>query len=179
MCKRRCLWLFDFRSGCGAGLFLALLLAPGLLHAVTQQSPLLHKQAPAFVRSDLIGKKIDLRTYRGKVVLLNFWATWCAPCQLELPRFSAWQKQYGRDGLQVITVSMDDDAPPVRALVRKLKLDFPVIMGDARLGTQYGGVLGLPVTFLIGRDGTIAARLEGQTDLPSLENRIKGLLKQR
>jgi cytochrome c biogenesis protein CcmG/thiol:disulfide interchange protein DsbE len=72
-------------------------------------SSLLHKEAPEFVRTDLKHQKLDLHTYRGKVVLLNFWATWCAPCQLEMPRFVAWQKQYGTRGLQIIGISMDDD----------------------------------------------------------------------
>jgi thiol-disulfide isomerase/thioredoxin len=140
---------------------------------------LLHKPAPNFVRNDLSGKPVNLRAYRGKVVLLNFWATWCAPCLLELPRFAAWQKQYASDGLQIVAVSMDDDAVPVRALARKLELDFPVVMGDAKLGTLYGGVLGLPVTFLIGRDGRVSARLMGETDLPAMENRIRELLGHR
>jgi thiol-disulfide isomerase/thioredoxin len=151
----------------------------GLAQPISAQNALVHKPAPPFVRKDLAGRTIDLRANRGKVVLLNFWATWCAPCQVELPRFSAWQKQYGASGLQVIAISMDDDAAPVRALTRKLRLGFPVVMGDDKLGTLYGGVLGLPVTFLISRDGTIVARIEGQTDLNALEQRIKGLLKQR
>jgi thiol-disulfide isomerase/thioredoxin len=111
------------------------------------------------------------------VVLLNFWATWCASCQVELPRFNAWQKNYGADGLQVLTISMDDGDAPVRRTVRRLRLDVPVIMGDARLGEAYGGVLGLPVTFLIGRDGVVVAKLKGETDLESLETRMKELLK--
>jgi len=155
------------------------LLFAGFALPAAAQSPLLHKPAPGFARKDLAGKQVDLRRERGKVVLLNFWATWCAPCQVELPRFSAWQKQYASQGFQVIAVSMDDDATPVRPVVRKLKLDFPVVMGDDKLGTLYGGVLGLPVTFLIARDGTVVGRIEGQTDLNALEQRIKGLLKQR
>jgi cytochrome c biogenesis protein CcmG/thiol:disulfide interchange protein DsbE len=143
------------------------------------QPSLVHRPAPVFVRTSLSGQRIDLAAYRGKVVLLNFWATWCGPCQVELPRFSAWQKQYGPTGLQVVAVSMDDDATGVRPVVRKLKLDFPVIMGDERLGKLYGGVLGLPVTFLIGRDGKVAARIEGGADLHAMEGKIKQLLGQR
>lgn len=109
-------------------------------------------------------------------MLLNFWATWCAPCQLELPRFNAWQAKYGPDELQIIAISMDDDSALVRATDRKLRLNFPVIMGDAELGTQYGGVLGLPVTYLIGRDGTIRARFKGAANLQVIEKRIRELL---
>lgn len=112
------------------------------------------------------------------MILLNFWATWCIPCRQELPRFAEWQKQYGPEGLQVIAVSMDDTPNPVRAVVRKLEPDYPIIMGDAKLGTRYGGVLGLPITFLIDRNGLVSARLKGEADLPALENRIKTLLAQ-
>ena len=139
----------------------------------------MHKQAPEFVRTDLAGHEIDLRAFRGKVVLLNFWATWCAPCRLELPRFGAWQRAYGADGLQIIAVSMDDDASLVHATADKLQLNFPVVMGDEKLGTQYGGVLGLPVSFLIDRKGVVRARLKGETDLYALEHRINSLLKSR
>src|SRR3974390_2574623 len=116
--------------------------------SLTVQAPageLLHKTAPEFVRADLSGRRIDLKAYRGKVVLLNFWATWCASCQVELPRFAAWQRKYDAKGLQILAVSMDDDAKPVRATVLRLRLDFPVVMGDAKLGIRYGGVFGLPV----------------------------------
>jgi cytochrome c biogenesis protein CcmG/thiol:disulfide interchange protein DsbE len=162
-----------------AALLFATSLMPAPLRAAPPTHSLLHKQAPSFVRADLDGKQIDLSTYRGKVLLLNFWATWCAPCQLELPRFNAWQEKYGSDGLQVIAVSMDDDPAPVRATDRKLQLNFPVIMGDAKLGTQYGGVLGLPITYLIGRDGTIRARLKGAANLQGMEKRIRKLLATR
>lgn len=137
---------------------------------------LVHKVAPRFVRTDLSGRQIDLKEYRGKVVLLNFWATWCAPCQEELPRFGAWQKNYGEQGLVVLAVSMDDGIGPVRKTVRRLQLDFPVMMGDAKLGSAYGGVLGLPVTYLIDRDGRIFARFKGETDLNRMEDQVRKLI---
>jgi peroxiredoxin len=130
------------------------------------------------VRRDLSGNTINLRAYRGKVVVLSFWATWCAPCRLELPQFAAWQRKYKQQGLQVIAVSMDDDAEPVRAFVRSFALDFPVIMGDAAIGERYGGVLGLPITFLVARDGTIAARLEGESQSADMEKKLEQLLAQ-
>jgi cytochrome c biogenesis protein CcmG, thiol:disulfide interchange protein DsbE len=160
--------------------FLALLTCGfmAILCVGSSQSPpaLVHKTAPQFVRTDLSGHEINLKSYRGKVVLLNFWATWCAPCRVELPRFEAWQKKFGVEGLQVLTISMDDGDAPVRRTVRRLHLTFPVVMGDAKLGEAYGGVLGLPVTFLIGRDGVVAAKVKGETDLDKLELRVKGLL---
>jgi len=160
------------------GFTLAGLLLGACIQSVSAaESALLRKPAPQFVRQDLSGRAVNLRAYRGKVVLLSFWATWCAPCQQELPQFAAWQHEFG--GLQVIAVSMDDDAAPVRALVHKLGLQFPIAMGDAALGKRYGGVLGLPVTFLIARDGTVAERFEGEVPLAQMEKRIEELLAQR
>lgn len=161
-----------------AALLVLLMCAAALLRAAPAPTSLLHKPAPAFSRKDLNGNRVSLRLYRGKVILLNFWATWCGPCRLELPRFAEWQKQYGPDGLQVIAVSMDDSARPVRAFVRKLNLNYPVILGDGKLGTRYGGILGLPVTFLIARDGRVTARIVGESDLAAMENRVKELLAQ-
>jgi cytochrome c biogenesis protein CcmG/thiol:disulfide interchange protein DsbE len=139
---------------------------------------LLHKPAPAFVRNDLSGQKIALEKYRGKVVLLDFLATWCTGCQVELPRFEAWQRKYGAEGFAVLAVSMDDTAAPVRRTVRRLRLGFPVVMGDARLGDEYGGLLGLPVTYLIDREGRILAKFKGENDLDAMEREIQSALRQ-
>jgi thiol-disulfide isomerase/thioredoxin len=128
---------------------------------------------------DLRHKKIELTSYRGKVVLLNFWATWCGPCLTEMPTFIEWQKQYGSEKFQVIGISMDDAAPEVIATVSKLKPNYPILMGDEHLGTAYGGVLGLPVTFLIDRAGNIHARYEGGADLRRIKEDVESLLKSR
>jgi cytochrome c biogenesis protein CcmG/thiol:disulfide interchange protein DsbE len=159
-----------------AAVLAGLLLASGPAFA---QDPLLHKPAPSFVRNDLSGQPMDLSAYRGKVVLLNFWATWCAPCQLEMPRFAAWQKQYGPQGLQIIGVSMDDEPEGVRKLANKLRLNYPVVMGDEQLGTLYGGILGLPVTFFVDRQGQVVARFQGETNLNAMEEQIQQLLASR
>jgi len=137
---------------------------------------LLNKPAPVFSRADLRGEKIDLAHYRGKVVLLNFWATWCAPCRIELPHFNDWQAKYKAQGLQVLAVSMDDDPALARGVAQKLHLSFPVLMGDPKLGGRYGGVFGLPVTFLIDRNGFVRKRIEGEVRLDSIESDVKQLL---
>ncbi len=163
------------------GLAVCCLLATSLAVAAPPASAsgsLLNRRAPEFVRKDLAGNSVDLKTFRGKVVLLNFWATWCAPCQLELPTFATWQRQYGPHGLQVVGISMDDDSTPVRGLTAKLKLNYPVLMGDANLGRKYGGVLGLPLTYLIDRDGIVRARFQGETELKTMEKRLQSLLAQ-
>ena len=131
--------------------------------------------APNFSRVDLTHRKIVLSSYRGKIVLLNFWATWCEPCLTEMPTFVEWQKQYGSQNFQVIGISMDDTVPEVIATVSRLKLDYPVLMGDEYLGADYGGVLGLPVTFLIDRHGKIQARYQG-TSLIRIHSDIQKLL---
>jgi len=135
-----------------------------------------HKRAPEFVRPGLRGGVVDLKAYRGKVLLLNFWATWCAPCQVEMPVFKTWQQKYGPQGLQIVGISMDDDAAPVLKVLNKLRLNYPMAMGDAKLGTLYGGVLGLPLTYLIDRDGTVLAQFEGETDLKAVEAQFRPLL---
>lgn len=164
-------------SGFRCAVFFCVVICVAELHSQAPQD-LVHKTAPEFVRKDLARRSVDLKSYRGHVVLLNFWATWCAPCQLDLPEFARWQKKYGGAGLQVLAVSMDDSAAPVRSAMRRMQLDFPVMMGDAKLGETYGGVLGLPITFLIDRDGNVTDCIKGETDLPTLESKLKILLAQ-
>jgi thiol-disulfide isomerase/thioredoxin len=148
---------------------LAALLVSASLTAAPLPDPLLRKPAPTFIRNDIAGHPIDLTSYRGHVILLTFWATWCAPCRVEMPRFIAWQNQYGPRGFQVIAISMDDDPAPVLALDRKLPFNFPVLMGDEDLGTLYGGILGLPIAYLIDRNGIVRARFKGNINLHSME----------
>lgn len=129
------------------------------------------------MRTDLENRNLDLRAYRGRVVLLDFWATWCASCQLEMPRFVAWQSQYGPRGLQIIGISMDDDPELARKLYKKMKLNYPVAMGDEKLGQLYGGVLGLPLTFLIDSQGKVLAEFRGEANLNLIEEQFKTLLR--
>lgn len=163
------------RAACG--MLAALLLAGGLgARSARATDALMNRKAPVFARRDLKGSTIDLARLRGKVVLLNFWATWCAPCQAEMPEFSKWQKQYGPRGLQVVGISMDDSQAPVRKLVGRLKVDYPIAMGDVKLGNLYGGVLGLPLTYLIDRQGVVRGRFQGGADLKVMESMIRELL---
>ena len=148
---------------------------------VAAQSPppaasLLNRTAPDFTRQDLSGHAVHLAGLRGKVVLLNFWATWCAPCQIEMPAFAAWQRQYGPQGLDVVGISMDDSAAEAQRVIRRLKIDYPVAMGDVHLGLRYGGVFGLPLTYLIDRNGVIRARFQGVTDPNAIEKQVQALL---
>ena len=133
--------------------------------------------APDFSLPDLTGKKVDLSSYRGKVVLLDFWATWCDPCREEIPHFIELQKKYGDQGMQIIGVSMDDGPEPVREFYQRFNMNYPVVMGNAKTGELYGGVLGLPIAFLIGRDGRIRVKHIGATDIRIVEKEIVSLLR--
>ena len=141
-----------------------------------QTSALVGVSAPAFSRKDLAGNDVDLASLRGNVVLLNFWATWCSPCLSEIPRFAQWQQTYRAKGLRIVGISMDDDAAPVRAALAKYRVNYAVAMGDVKLAEAYGGVLGLPLTLLIDRRGTIRFRHSGASDLRQVEREVQDLL---
>jgi peroxiredoxin len=132
--------------------------------------------APPFARTGLDGKPFALDRYKGKVVLIDFWASWCAPCIIAIPHFRAWQARWGGRGFQVVGISMDDSSADARAAAARLKVNYPVVMGDAKLATLYGGILGLPVEMLVGRDGRIVAVWQGETPPPVLEKAVRAAL---
>jgi thiol-disulfide isomerase/thioredoxin len=132
--------------------------------------------APSFSLIDLNGRKLELADHKGKVVLLDFWATWCGPCQIEIPGFVTLQARYRDQGLVIIGVAMDNSPEPVREFYREFRMNYPVVMGDERISELYGGILGLPTTFVIGRDGRIYARHVGATAVSDIEQEIKQLL---
>jgi thiol-disulfide isomerase/thioredoxin len=127
--------------------------------------------------TDLNGSAIHTADYRNKVVLVNFWAAWCVPCAEEVPQFIALQKKYQGRGLQVIGFSVDDDAGELQSFYRKYQMNYPVVPSNIRLADAFGGVLGLPTTFVIGRDSRIHNKHTGATDFSMLEQEVVGLLK--
>jgi peroxiredoxin len=134
--------------------------------------------APDFSLTDLSGRALRLSDHRGKVVILDFWATWCEPCKEEIPLFIQMQNHYAAQGLQVIGISMDDEDKPVRDFQQQYKMNYPVARGTAELAGQYGGVLGLPITFVIDRRGQIAARHIGAVKISVIEAEVQKLLTQ-
>ncbi|MBV9770838.1 MAG: TlpA family protein disulfide reductase [Bryobacterales bacterium] len=114
--------------------------------------------APEFRRPDANGNSIDLASYRGKVVLLNFWATWCNPCKVEIPWFIEFQDSFRERGLVVLGVSMDEGGwKSVKPYLDERGVNYPVVLGDGNLVKAYGGVDALPSTFIIDKHGRIAA----------------------
>lgn len=116
------------------------------------------KAAPDFALKDADGKTVHLSDYKGKVVLLDFWATWCAPCKVEIPWFMEFEQQFKDKGFAVLGVSMDEDGwSVVKPYLQKLNMNYRVVLGNDKVGDQYGGVDSLPTTFLIDRQGRIAS----------------------
>jgi thiol-disulfide isomerase/thioredoxin len=112
------------------------------------------------------------------VILLDFWATWCGPCKVEIPGFVEMQNTYGPKGFQVIGISIDDKADQLKPFAAEYKMNYPVLQGLGRddVTDALGPILGLPTTLIIGRDGRICAAHAGMTSKETFENQIKELL---
>jgi thiol-disulfide isomerase/thioredoxin len=134
--------------------------------------------APQFVRGDIQGHTVDLKALRGKFVLLDFWATWCAPCVLAIPHLIDMQKRDGAK-LQIIGISMDDSLAPVTAAATRFAFNYPVLLGDAKFGTLYGGILGLPVEMLVGPDGKLVSVWRDDPSPAVLEKAVQAALNQK
>jgi peroxiredoxin len=113
-------------------------------------------QAPDFTLRDGDGRVVHLSDFRGKVVLLNFWATWCGPCKFEIPWFIEFQNRYKSDGFTVLGVSMDDNGwSAVRPYMASARMNYPVVLGNSKVSLAYGGIEALPTTLVLDRDGKI------------------------
>jgi peroxiredoxin len=131
-----------------------------------------------FTMQDLDGKDVPLSSFKGKVILLNFWATWCGPCKVEIPGFVELQNQYGKDGLVIVGYSVDDEAPKARTFADEYKVNYPILLGLGREDVQdaYGPILGIPASFIISRDGRVCRKHTGIAPKAVFEKEIKALL---
>ena len=133
--------------------------------------------APEFTLQALDGKTVHLSDYRGKAVLLNFWATWCGPCKIEMPWFVELQKEYGPEGLQIVGVAMDDaSTQEIGDFAKDMGVNYPVLIGKESVGDAYGGVQFLPENFYINRNGKIVDRAFGLKGRSEIEDEIKRIL---
>jgi cytochrome c biogenesis protein CcmG/thiol:disulfide interchange protein DsbE len=137
---------------------------------------------------DLQGNNVPLSSLKGKVVLVNFWATWCDPCRVEIPWMIEFQQKYSSQGFTMLGVAMDDEgAEVVKPFVQRtqfdvngnpMTMDYPIVTGDDDVAEKFGGIIGYPTSFLITRDGKIAKKYMGLVSEDDLEKEIESLLTQ-
>ena len=135
------------------------------------------KRAPEFELKDVNGKLVHLSDYKGKVVLLDFWATWCGPCGIEIPWFVEFQRKYKDRGFEVLGVSMDDDGwKSITPFVAEKNINYRILLGDDKTADLYGSVEALPTTFVVDRDGRVASVHVGLASRKDFEDAIEKLL---
>ena len=140
---------------------------------------LMGRTAPDFELPSLDGKNLKLSDLRGKAVLLNFWATYCGPCKIEMPWFVELQKQYGPQGFQIIGVAMDDaSTEEITKFAKDMGVNYPILLGKESVGQSYGGVSVLPTTFFLDRDGKLIAREFGLQSRSVFVDHIKKAMSQ-
>ncbi|HXJ85756.1 MAG TPA: TlpA disulfide reductase family protein [Candidatus Binatia bacterium] len=133
--------------------------------------------APDFTLESLDGKTVSLSEFKGKAVLVNFWATWCGPCKIETPWLVELQNEYGSQGLQIVGVAMDDSGKDeIARFAKEMGMNYPVLLGKEAVGEAYGGVPALPESFFVGRDGKIVDKIMGIEGKSDIETAIKKAL---
>ena len=141
---------------------------------------------PDVIFKDLDGKDVPLSQYKGKVVLVNFWATWCEPCQVEIPWLIEMQQKYSSKGFTILGVDVDDEGNNVVSAYtakerfnvngEKLPMNYPILRGNDAVADKFGGLLGYPTSFLISRDGKVVKKVQGLVDYDEIKNAIEGQL---
>ena len=152
-------------------------------------SSLTGKPAPAFTLEDLNGKKVSLNSYKGKAVLINFWATWCAPCKIETPWLIELRNQYAAQGFEVLGISTEGDdlqkddkaglekqKSAIAKFVQEMKVSYPVLINGDSLSKSYGGLDEMPTSFFVDRKGTVVAAQMGLTSKADIETNIRKAL---
>jgi peroxiredoxin len=175
-------WIAAVAAACAV----ALLVVPWMLHAGRAGSK---SSAPAnaarksegvanldLTLKDMNGNAVRLADYKGKVIVLNVWATWCGPCQVEIPELVETYAHYKDKGVVVLGVSLDDTAEMLRDYASKKQMNYPSLLMQDDFEEAYGPLPGIPITFFIGRDGTISHRHFGPVSKEQLDQEIKALL---
>ena len=157
----------------------ALLIVLALVSVITGPGQsAITKRAPAVSLKDLGGKTVRLADMKGKVVLLNFWATWCVPCAAEVPELVRWQEQYKPDGLQIVGITYPPtNLAKVRSFVKKNKITYPVLLGSKATKRLFAPRDNLPITIILDRQGNIVDEIDGVIFADEFETKIKPLLK--
>ncbi len=133
--------------------------------------------APQFTLKDIDGKNVNLNDYKDKVIILDFWATWCPPCRKEIPDFIALQNEYGKKGLQIIGIAVDRGGiKSVKPFYKKMGINYQVLISDGKVDLKYGGIQAIPTTFVIDKNGKIVKKYVGFQPKATFEKEIKGLL---
>jgi thiol-disulfide isomerase/thioredoxin len=130
------------------------------------------QEAPNFTLTDLNGQEVSLSDFKGKVIIVDFWATWCGPCKMEIPSFIQLQEDY-KDDVVILGISLDQGGPKtVVPFAKKMNINYPIVYGDGSVVQAYGGVRGIPTTFVIDRDFNIQRKYVGYTDHKVFEKDI-------
>ncbi len=160
-------------------LTLALVLATAGSVATFEPSSLVGAKASEFAMRDMAGSYVSITAMRGKVIVLNFWATWCPPCKVEMPGLEQLYHDYRAGGLEVIGLSTDSSEAGIREFLSKTPVNFPILHDRSGRVTKLYGVNSLPTTFLIDRSGTVVELFIGEQDWtsPHMRDRIESLLK--
>jgi thiol-disulfide isomerase/thioredoxin len=140
-----------------------------------EQPSMRGKTAPAFTLTDLNGKKVSLSDYKGRPVLVNFWATWCGPCKVEMPWFEEFQKQYAAQGFQILGLTDDVDAgkDTITKVAHRTGVSYPILLTDGKVQTAYGGLDVLPMSFYVDRNGVVVEETAGLGSKDEIEAHIK------
>jgi thiol-disulfide isomerase/thioredoxin len=134
-------------------------------------------KAPPWELNDTDGKPVKSSDFAGKVVILDFWATWCPPCKAEIPGFVELQQRYGDKGLVIVGVSLDEQGPAVvKPFIQQFRVNYPIVMGDEKIVQDFGGVTAIPTTFIIDKAGNIVKKHVGFAPKENFEKEITSLL---
>lgn len=153
------------------------LLGIALMLMVVAFTPSLAQKAPNFKLKTQDGSTVELAKLKGKVVVVNFWATWCGPCRREIPGFMEVYKEYKSKGLEIVGVSLDQEGwDVVRPYLGRMPITYPVVVGDADLADAYGGIDAIPATFIVDKRGNVAKLHIGYLNKSDFEKIVKSLL---